>query len=184
MDELTTSVPGIRVASRLPDGKSNGKGTLPDGYCACPIDTTFAVIGKKWSLQIIRSLLEGHRQFSHFLQQVEGINPKSLSARLKDLEREKLIVKRVVGTSPIKIHYELTEKGFSVLPILRGMARWSFQWAPDKVFEAGRAPATIERCLEDWQTSLMSPNAQLKVTKGREVVAVSFRPQKPRRGTA
>ncbi|MGH9896902.1 MAG: winged helix-turn-helix transcriptional regulator, partial [bacterium] len=78
--------------------------------------------------------------------------------RLKEMQREKLILKRIVQTSPVLIHYELKEKGYAVLPILRGMARWSFVWAPERVFKDGKPPREIQACLDRWQKSLVRVN--------------------------
>lgn len=156
---------------------------LPDGLCACPIDTAFDVIGKKWTIQLLRGLLEGDHQFNQLLLHIEGLNPKTLSSRLKDLERERLIAKRIVQMSPVKISYELTEKGYAILPILRGMARWSFVWAPEKVFKSGKAPKEIQECLEQWQAALVGPNAQLVVKRAMEPVQVEMARAPPRRRT-
>lgn len=162
------------------ESHASRRGSLPDGFCACPIDTAFDVIGRKWTVQLVRALLEGNHQFNQFLERIEGINPKMLSARLKDLEHEKLIVRRVVATSPVRVHYELTQKGLDILPLLRMMARWSVQWAPERIFSGGKRPASAERCLDQWQSFLLDLEHHLVVRRGLEIVAVSFRKRGPR----
>lgn len=131
---------------------------MPEGYCACPVDVAFSVVGKKWAMHILRNMLRGHSHFNQFLQNIEGLNPKTLSARLKELEREKLIVKTVATTTPLAVEYSLTDKGHAVLPILRQMVQWSIVYAPEKIFETGKPPKALERCIEEWQEHLVSAN--------------------------
>jgi len=54
---------------------------------SCPIETTFKIIGKRWTVLIIREILRGHTQFNRFLENIEGISPKVLTERLRELER-------------------------------------------------------------------------------------------------
>ena len=52
---------------------------------SCPIEATFKIIGKKWTVLIIREMLRGVTQFNRFLENIEGITPKVLSERLREL---------------------------------------------------------------------------------------------------
>jgi DNA-binding HxlR family transcriptional regulator len=53
---------------------------------SCPIETTFKIIGKKWAVLIIREMFRGSTQFNRFLKNIEGITPKVLTERLRELE--------------------------------------------------------------------------------------------------
>jgi DNA-binding HxlR family transcriptional regulator len=134
---------------------------VPDGFCACPVDIAFSVVGKKWTVHLIRNMLRGHSHFNEFLANIDGLSPRTLSARLKELEQEQLIVKRVARTAPVSVEYGLTEKGHAVLPILEQMVRWSVVWAPDRVFGKGKTRADIEACVQEWQDALLHPRAAL-----------------------
>ena len=136
---------------------------VPDGFCACPVDVAFSVVGKKWTIHILRNMLRGHSHFNQFLQNIDGLNPKTLSARLKELEREKLVLKRVQTTPPLTIVYALTEKGHAVLPILRQMVQWTIEWAPERIFANGKLPKALDRCIEEWQAHLVASNGDLAV---------------------
>ena len=77
----------------------------------CPIDTTFRLVGKKFTISIIREMMRDNQ----FLDSIEGINPKILSARLKEMEKSGLIRRKIRSTEPpVRIGYFLTEKGSAV----------------------------------------------------------------------
>lgn len=125
---------------------------VPEGFCACPVDVAFEVVGKKWTVLLIRNLLRGPRHFNEFIANIDGLSPRILSSRLKELEREKLILKKIQRTTPLSIEYSLTEKGLAVMPILEQMVRWSIAWAPERIFDLGRDRQDIEACVEEWES--------------------------------
>ena len=62
---------------------------------------------------------------------MEDITPKVLSQRLKELESEKLITRRVDASKfPVKTEYSLTESGRDFIPIIRQMKTWALKWKP------------------------------------------------------
>ncbi|WP_379136313.1 winged helix-turn-helix transcriptional regulator [Paenibacillus sp. sgz500958] len=78
----------------------------------CPIAKTLDVIGTKWTFLIIRDLLiEGTLRFSELLKSMEGISPKTLSLRLKELEENGLLERKVYPEVPPRVEYTLTDKG-------------------------------------------------------------------------
>ena len=78
----------------------------------CPIAKTLDVIGTKWTFLIIRDLLiEGTLRFSDLLRSMDGISPKTLSLRLKELEDHRLVVRKVYPEVPPRVEYTLTERG-------------------------------------------------------------------------
>ena len=128
---------------------------VPDGFCACPIDIAFNVVGKKWTVHLIRNMLRGHSRFNEFLAHIPGLSPRTLSARLKELEQHELVLKNVARTAPVSIEYTLTQKGNAVLPILEQMVRWSVMWAPDQVFGKGKGREDVEDCVREWEEVLL-----------------------------
>lgn len=93
-----------------------------DGRCAS-IAFAAQTLGDKWNPIIIRVLSERKRRFSELLQQC-GINPRTLSARLHDLELHQIISRTVYAEVPPRVEYELTDKGRDLIPILKKMADW------------------------------------------------------------
>lgn len=78
----------------------------------CPIAKTLDVIGTKWTFLIIRDLLiQGTMRFSDLLKSMDGISPKTLSLRLKELEVQGILERKVYPEVPPRVEYTLTEKG-------------------------------------------------------------------------
>jgi DNA-binding HxlR family transcriptional regulator len=90
-----------------------------------------ALVGDKYSFQIIQILSQFERQrFVELEAQVTGISPRTLSARLKHLERYGLIDRHQFPTIPPRVEYELTEKGKAMKPILGAIESWANTWFP------------------------------------------------------
>jgi DNA-binding HxlR family transcriptional regulator len=108
----------------------------------CPIDTTFKLVGKKFTILIIREMMQDKTRFNQFLDSIEGINPKILSARLKEMERSGLIKRKVYSAeTPVRIGYSLTEKGSALRSILDQMALFSMRYCAKEVFGDRRSRA-------------------------------------------
>ena len=86
----------------------------------------------------------GQTRFSQFLDSVEGINPKTLAVRLKEMERSGLISRKVYPETPIRIEYTITEKGNALKPIVEQMAAFSMTYCCDTVFKDGK-PRTYKQ---------------------------------------
>ena len=110
----------------------------------CPIDNTFKLIGKKFTVLIIRDMMKNKTRFNQFLDSIEGINPKILSARLKEMEKTALIKRKVYSEIPVRVEYFLTEKGIALKPILDQMASFSIQYCSRDVFKDGK-PRTLSQ---------------------------------------
>ena len=105
----------------------------------CPINNSFRIVGKKFTMLILRNMMHvGQKRFNQFLE-IEDINAKILSARLKEMEKDGLITRKVFHETPVRIEYTLTEKGRALEPILDQMAAYSMKYCPKDVFKDGRA---------------------------------------------
>ena len=106
----------------------------------CPIDNTFKIIGKKFTIHIIRNMsMMNHSRFNQFLDNIENINPKTLSARLKEMETSELISRKVYDETPIRVEYHLTNKGKDLHGILLQMAAFSMKHYPKQIFKDGKS---------------------------------------------
>ncbi|RWZ79009.1 MAG: transcriptional regulator [Candidatus Chaera renei] len=83
-----------------------------------------SVIGNKWTALILRDLSDGPRRFCALEKSVGQINPRTLSLRLDELERQRIITKTKYAEVPPRVEYALTQKGRDLLPVLRSMADW------------------------------------------------------------
>ena len=82
------------------------------------------VISSKWTPQLIYALSHGVQRFCGLQKEVGGVNPRTLSARLDELERAGVIEKIVYAEVPPRVEYTLTQKGLDLLPILSSMMAW------------------------------------------------------------
>jgi DNA-binding HxlR family transcriptional regulator len=120
---------------------------LLDSMKACPIDNTFKIIGKKFTVHILRNMQFGQSRFNEFLDSIEGMNPKTLSARLREMEKNGIIERSVFPGTPVKIEYTITKKGKALKPILEQMAAFSMQYCSKEVFKDGK-PRTYKQVFE------------------------------------
>jgi DNA-binding HxlR family transcriptional regulator len=98
-------------------------------YEICPkYEIAFELLGKKWTGLIIRSLLSGTKRFSDISKMIPNVSAKVLTERFKELEREGIIVRIVYPETPVRIEYELTEKGKSLDSALDEIQAWAEQW--------------------------------------------------------
>lgn len=81
-------------------------------------------IGKRWMGSVIFSLLEGPKRYHEIISSIPGISDRLLTERLRDLETEGLIVKRVIATSPKKVEYDLTPAGKELEEVIHVLMQW------------------------------------------------------------
>jgi DNA-binding HxlR family transcriptional regulator len=104
---------------------------------SCPIENTFKIIGKKFTVLILRNMINGKQtRFNQLLKSLEGANPKTLSVRLREMEKIGLIKRKVYShETPIRVEYCPTEKGLALQPILDMMAAYSMRYCSKDVFK-------------------------------------------------
>jgi DNA-binding HxlR family transcriptional regulator len=105
---------------------------------SCPIERTFKIIGKKWAVLIIREVFRGTTQFNRFLENIEGITPKVLTERLRELQKFGIVRRRIVSEYPIRVEYEMTDLGREFEPVLLAAASFSMKNMPKIVFKDGK----------------------------------------------
>ena len=87
------------------------------------------ILGDKWTPQLLRFFVnEEVVRFCQLQDLTEGINPRTLSARLNSLEKEG-IIEKVSHTDSSRCEYRLTQKGSELTPILQDMQAWSDRYA-------------------------------------------------------
>ncbi len=98
-------------------------------WCAgddwCAVTCTMAVIGKKWHPVIIHRLLtHGPLRFNELSSAVGPITNKVLSNSLKDLQEKDLVERTIINEQPVKVEYELTERGHSLESVIHSLEAW------------------------------------------------------------
>jgi DNA-binding HxlR family transcriptional regulator len=89
----------------------------------------FTILGQKWVLRIIRALSEKTQRFCELQDALGGANSATLSARLKMLEDQGLVDRRLISSVPPWVEYSLTEKGRDLASALATIDRWATRWA-------------------------------------------------------
>ena len=98
-----------------------------------PIERAMELIGDKYSFQIIYLLYQKNcLRFVELEDQITGISPRTLSARLKHLEKYGLINRQQYATIPPRVEYELTDKGQDLAATLNALEIWADRWFPYK----------------------------------------------------
>ncbi len=102
----------------------------------CPVYRAFHIIGKKWTLQILQEFFvnEGVRRFNEIHKSLHWITPKVISKRLKEMEDEGLVARKVLSdTIPVKVEYTLTDKGKDLDKVIQTAIKWGNKWETIKV---------------------------------------------------
>src|ERR1041385_3506089 len=86
------------------------------------------IIAKRWTPLILRVLLPGPLRFSELADRLSAVSDRMLSERLKDLEREGIVERRVMPESPVRVEYSLTKKGQALGPVVQAIECWSGEW--------------------------------------------------------
>lgn len=97
--------------------------------CVCPnFHRAVELIGRRWTGAILFTLSDGAQRFVEIKATVPGVSDRLLSVRLKELEAAELVERNVHDCSPIKVSYELTEKGRSLTPVMESLQEWAVTW--------------------------------------------------------
>lgn len=118
---------------------------IPDvKFQECPIMTSMGVLGKKWTMLILRDI--GFRKIDRFnrvLESIPGLTPRVLSMRLKELEGDGIIESVEDHLSPQVVRWSLTEKGRDTLPILMRLIAFGSKWYAKTVFK-DKSPRSLD----------------------------------------
>ena len=91
---------------------------------ACPVETTLMLISKRWNVLILRDLMEGTKRFGELKKSLGDISQKVLTANLRAMEENGLLIRTVYAQVPPKVEYTLTDTGYSLKPVLDAMVQW------------------------------------------------------------
>jgi DNA-binding HxlR family transcriptional regulator len=88
------------------------------------------LIGSRWTGAIIQTLLQGKTRYALIKAAIPDITDRMLSERLRSLEAEDLVTRWVIADTPVRVEYELTEKGRSLQKALHEIGAWAERWIP------------------------------------------------------
>ena len=99
----------------------------------CPVIESIKIFGNERKMIVIYYLFDGGKGFND-LEKLTGLNSKTLSTTLKELEESGLIKRTIVSDRPFRVKYELTEKGRELRSIYEELRRWGSKYAVDNSF--------------------------------------------------
>lgn len=95
----------------------------------CPhFHRAIELIGRRWSGSILREMLAGATRFTEIRDAIPEISDRMLSERLKELEAEGLVVRRVYAETPVRVEYKLTDKGRALEKVIAAIGDWADAW--------------------------------------------------------
>lgn len=101
-------------------------GIEPEQESSCTLYRhTIEFIGKRWTGVIIYNLFNGPKRYHELLNSIDGISDRLLTERLKDLEHEGLLTKRIIEEAPKKVEYELTPPGHEFKDVFIAILGWA-----------------------------------------------------------
>ena len=111
------------------EGIEEGASREPQQCCAL-YHRAVELVGKRWTGAILYVLLESGRplRFSEIGHAVPALSDRLLSERMKELEAAGIVERHVTATSPVRVEYELTERGRELDPALGELKRWADRW--------------------------------------------------------
>ncbi|MFI9306940.1 winged helix-turn-helix transcriptional regulator [Streptomyces triculaminicus] len=97
-----------------------------DAYLAeCPARQLLDRIADKWVSLVVNALADGPRRYTELQRRLASVSQKMLTQTLRHLERDGLVSRTVIPAVPVRVAYELTPLGRSLLPVMRAIKDWA-----------------------------------------------------------
>jgi DNA-binding HxlR family transcriptional regulator len=90
----------------------------------CPVQATINVLSGKWKVQAVWRLSFGPLRFAQLRNLLQGVSEKVLTAQLRELEKDGVVTRREVRSSPPRVTYSLSRSGETLIPLLEGLCDW------------------------------------------------------------
>ncbi|NMP27525.1 helix-turn-helix transcriptional regulator [Rahnella sp. SAP-1] len=97
----------------------------------CPHRLLLDQIADKWSVLILGALCEKPLRFNVIKRQLEGITQKALTQSLRRLQRNGIVERRVIATSPVAVEYEITPLGRTLKEPFQALYNWTMTYLPE-----------------------------------------------------
>ena len=90
----------------------------------CPVTRAVQALGGKWKLHIVFHLMKGTHRFGALQRAVPGVTQQMLTAQLRELEKDNIIIRKIYAQVPPKVEYSLTPLGEKLRPLTETLADW------------------------------------------------------------
>lgn len=102
-------------------------------YSNCPMHRTMAILGSRWKPIVIYALRGGRKvRFGQLHAIIGSISKKVLTTTLRELEADGILLREEFKELPPRVEYTLTEKGISLVPLIKELAEWDNKHYEDK----------------------------------------------------
>ena len=103
---------------------------MPDhASTVCPtFHRAIELIGRRWTGAVLQVLMGGRTRYCDIRAAIPDVSDRMLSERLKELEHEGIVVRVVTPDTPVRVEYELSEKGRGLERVLQAVAEWAHHW--------------------------------------------------------
>ncbi|MFN8769530.1 MAG: winged helix-turn-helix transcriptional regulator [Neisseriaceae bacterium] len=91
---------------------------------SCPVAVVLKILGGKWKTLIVYALLDGTKRFNELRRMIPNVTQKMLTNQLRELESDKIIIRKIYEEVPPKVEYFLTPIGQALKPILEQLEVW------------------------------------------------------------
>lgn len=99
----------------------------PHSVGECPVERTLNVIGRRWIGQVLWHLMSGRKRHGELLNAIGPISSKMLTDRLPELEAAGFVLREAFAEVPLRVEYELTERGRSLAGVFEVMCAWGLE---------------------------------------------------------
>jgi DNA-binding HxlR family transcriptional regulator len=137
----------------------------------CPVAHALGLVGERWSLLIVRELLQGPRRYTDLVASLPGIGTNILAARLKELESCGLVEKHRLDPPAASTVYELTPYGLELKSVMRSLALWGLRSIGPPTDEDDFAPGWLYGALDTVFASA-APAGSFEFRIGKEVASI------------
>ncbi len=132
---------GTNSLEKTMTAKNYGSGPIPKTLRpVCPVQKTISIIRAKRALFILYNLLAVKKRFGQPRKSLDGVSPKTLSPRLKELEDAGILKRAIFAEVPPRVEYPLTEKGASLGKVIGVASKWGEKWIPEERAQNDRVP--------------------------------------------
>jgi DNA-binding HxlR family transcriptional regulator len=91
------------------------------------ISDVLSRVGDKWSVLVVTTLGSGSKRFNELRREIGGISQRMLTLTLRGLERDGLVTRKIIPTSPLGVEYDLTALGRDLLEPVSALGAWAIR---------------------------------------------------------
>ncbi len=107
--------------------KTKGARRTKNCHYGCSVEAALDMIGNKWKGVVLFHLLDGKKRFNEIRKLIPSVTQRMLTLQLRELEKDKIISRKIYPVVPPKVEYSLTSYGLELKPILLSLREWGAQ---------------------------------------------------------